>query len=358
MAPKPEQPISTERKMNVSQTLNGLTTRAEEPGVPTTPPTKAGKEIFKQGIALLIGVGDCDYTPWSLPVTATDAKALSSVLLDPQRCGYLRDHVTVLSGKTATREEILATLEAMSRQVSTMEDSTAVIFYSGHGWQDNDGRYYLIPSDTKPYDLTNTALRAEDFSQVLSRIRPARLLVILDTCHAAGMAEAKSVLPPGFHLKAPPEDIAPILGKGSGRVVLCSCRDNEKSWILRDGRLSIFTHHLIEAFEGKGSRGKVENVSVLSLMTYVSEAVPKTAKAQSQKQTPFYKLESDDFPVAAIQHTENLKDIIDRDNKQLLERDDIINIKLIGRDNIADHGHVEGDLIIGSTINPSLKRSK
>ncbi len=35
---------------------------------------------FDQGYAVLIGVGQCEYAPWSLPVTVQDARAVQAAL--------------------------------------------------------------------------------------------------------------------------------------------------------------------------------------------------------------------------------------------------------------------------------------
>lgn len=275
--------------------------KSEEPGSPTTPPTKIGKHLFSQGFALVIGVGRCEYEPWSLPVTSKDAEALKRVLTNHQNCGYLKDHIQLLTDEDATRREILDALEKLDSQAALQPDSTVVVYYSGHGWLDEEGHYYLVPSDTKPFDMAHSALRAEDFTAALSRIRPERLLVILDTCHAAGMAEAKDAIPPGFRRQAPPQEIARILSSGQGRAVLCSCRGEQKSWILTDNNLSVFTHHLIEGFRGQGSPPDVEYVSVLDLMNHVSREVNRTAQLQNQEQDPFHKMEGESFPVALYQ---------------------------------------------------------
>ena len=43
---------------------------------------------FTHGYALLIGVGTCQYAPWSLPTTVKDVQALHAALVDPAVCAY------------------------------------------------------------------------------------------------------------------------------------------------------------------------------------------------------------------------------------------------------------------------------
>jgi hypothetical protein len=97
--------------------------------------------------------------------------------------------------------------------------------YSGHGWLDEtSGCYYLVPHDVEPFDLPGSALPAEQFTKALRQVPARRLLVILDCCHAAGMATAKGApafkLPPNFLQTEPPKG---VLDASKVRGVWCSC---------------------------------------------------------------------------------------------------------------------------------------
>lgn len=174
---------------------------------------------FAHGYALLMGVGRCAYAPWSLPVTVKDMQALQAVLTDPGLCGYPADQVRLLHDEGATRQAILDGLAWLAAQAAADPDATAVLFYSGHVWQEErTGRYYLIPHDVAPFDLVSSALAAEEFTAALRQVQPRRLLVFLDCCHAGGMATAKAgahdraPLPPGLAPAAPPGVRGPVGG--------------------------------------------------------------------------------------------------------------------------------------------------
>src|SRR4051812_23785928 len=98
---------------------------------------------FSHGYALLIGVGQSIYTPWSLPVTVQDAQALHTALSDPMRCAYPagENHIRVLYDANATRDAILQGVDWLAAQVAADGDATAMLFYSGHGWCDQAGAY-------------------------------------------------------------------------------------------------------------------------------------------------------------------------------------------------------------------------
>ena len=262
---------------------------------------------FTHGYALLIGVGQSQYAPWSLPVTVQDAQALQTALTDPNLCAYPPDHIRLLHDETATRQGILDGLDWLGDCCMDDPDATALVYFSGHGWREKGtGRYFLIPHDVAPFQVTDTALAAADFTQKLRIVLAARLLVIIDSCHAAGMATAKAgesqvQLPPNFSKSAAPEPLVAQLKQGEGRAVFTSSRGTQRSWVRQDRQLSIYTHHLLEALDGAGSAAGDTLVHVSHLMKHLAQQVPLSAQQQAQaEQTPFFDMATEDFPVALL----------------------------------------------------------
>lgn len=262
--------------------------------------------------ALLIGVGRCEYPKWSLPVTTLDVQELHRVLVDPNLCGYPKEQIRILSDEEATRDGIIAAMDELARNAEEDPEATFLVYYSGHGWRQSgeDGEhYFLIPHDVRPFDLAPSALSADDFIQGLRSLRGKRVLVMIDTCHASAMADAKNLvmdaIPQGFAQEPLPkalvEALVEELSAGEGRAVFLSCGEAQKSWILPgEGSLSIFTHHLLAALKGAGSAPKDRLVTVSSLMRHLGEGIPESAREIGKEQTPFFKLEAQDFPVALI----------------------------------------------------------
>lgn len=265
-------------------------------------------QTFDHGYALLIGVGECSYDPWSLPVTVKDMRALRDLLVDSARCAYPdeAEHVRLLHDQGATRQAILAGLDWLKQCAQRDPDATIVVYYSGHGWlNEANGRYYLIPHDVEPFDLAGSALAATDFNDGLRGIPAKRLLVFIDSCHAEGMASAKVGmpvrLPSGFVKSAPPSEVLSVLQEGEGRAVFTSSRGHQLSWIRRDGNLSVFTHHLLEALQGAGNRPGETEVRLSHLMNHLDRMVASTAmQMYNAEQRPFVNLASEDFAVALL----------------------------------------------------------
>ena len=266
-------------------------------------------ETFTHGYALLIGVGESAYPKWSLPVTVKDIQALQAILTDPNLCAYPNDeqHISLLHDAGATRSAILEGLAWLKEQATADPESTVVVYYSGHGWlEQSTDRYYLIPHDVEPFDIPNFALSALDFTHALHQIQSQRLVVIIDSCHAEGMAIAKNKktaikLPLSFVETAPPKSLVDDLKQGEGRAVFTSSRGNQSSWIRPDGTMSIYTYHLIEALQGAGNQSGDKVVRLSNLMNHLGKAVSESAYTLCQaEQMPFFDTATEDFAVAVL----------------------------------------------------------
>ncbi|HZU87478.1 MAG TPA: caspase family protein, partial [Anaerolineaceae bacterium] len=318
--------------------------------------------IFEHGYALLIGVGDCAYTKWSLPATVKDAEAIQRVLQDPNLCAYPKKNLHLLKDKAASRKGILDELAWLKGCAEADPEATVVIFYSGHGWVDKtSGGYYLIPSDTSPLRPAKSALSAADLTTALQAILAKRLLVVLDSCHAAGMAtaakdageEQESDLPEDFASGAMPKALSEELAQGQGRAVFTSSSGDELSWVRKDGSMSIYTFHLTEALEGAGNREGDNKVNLSDLMGYVSRAVPETVRKEcGEAQTPNFDFKTEDFPVALLRGGKGLP----RGgwNEVLRQKEaaaQITNVQAIGDRSVAIGGQAHHSTIITSDNN-------
>jgi protein-S-isoprenylcysteine O-methyltransferase Ste14/uncharacterized caspase-like protein len=231
-------------------------------------------KTFDKGHAVVVGVGA------DLPVTVDDATAVAGLLRDPGRCAYPARHVELLTGENATARNVLAALDKLA--ASATPDSTAVVYFSGHGLEVPD--YYLMPYGYNLNDLDGTAIPGDLFTEKLRAIGAGKLLVLLDCCHAGGQAEAKDL--PG--VKSPlPAGVAGELARGEGRVVIASSRKDEKSWVMPGHSYSAFTGALMEGLAGYGAFERDGYARVLDVALWVGRMVPDRTK---DRQHPILKV--------------------------------------------------------------------
>ncbi len=253
---------------------------------------------FRNGYALLVGVGEHTNPDDSLPATVKDVEAIETLLRDQDRCAYLAENVRMLHDAGATKSAILDGLAWLRTCAARDPRATVIVYYSGHGERNEATEdYYLIPHDGVD---AATRLAAQELRAALDAINAERLLVILDCCHAAGMG-AKGLDTNEWTKSAPSPRILGELKQGSGRAVFSSSLAKQKSFVRRDRELSIFTYHLLEALQGADNRNTDTQVTVANLMHHLGKTVKQSAQAEHQsEQTPFFRLESEEFAVALI----------------------------------------------------------
>jgi len=260
-------------------------------------------DLFTHGYALLIGVGNTADGGYCLPETVTDAQALKAVLTDANFCAYPNtpDHVRLLKDEGATHSAILEDLDWLQGCAEADPEATIVIYYSGHGTDLDSNAYYLLQHDFNEQAIPQTALSAETLSEKLRKIEAKRLWVIIDSCHAEGMATAKNDLPADFLSTALPKGVIDALKQGEGRAVFTSSRGNQSSWVRPDDILSLYTYHLIEALQGAANQPGDRLVTISNVMTHLGKTVPQSARNLCHaEQIPFFDAATEDFPVAML----------------------------------------------------------
>jgi len=211
---------------------------------------------FMHGYALLVGVGESAYSPWSLPVTSGMRR----------RCG--RSWPTRSCAPTRTTKDT-------SGCCTTPAPRARRSWAAWPGWRRRPGsirrrrpclllrprlagpgerRLLLVAHDVASFDVAASALPAQAFGAAIRRMRPAAagdhgLLP------RRGMATAKEEPAAGCR-PAWRRRHAPGAGRGAqagrGPAVFTSCRGRQRSWVRPDGAASIYTYHLLEALQGGG----------------------------------------------------------------------------------------------------------
>jgi len=240
---------------------------------------------LKNAHALVIGVGSAD-----LPETVTDAKALYKILGDKKHGSYYKKNIKILTGRKATRLGILKAFDDLLDR--TDEDSSVLLYYSGHGGMysdntfikdeakkkqesENQKYFHLCPNDYDPNNYESTWIKAEEIKYKISQLKSRRLIFFLDCCHAAGMTAGVTGLnSQPRHTNA--DGLAQNLDDGRGMTIVSACRAEQLSVILEGDENSLFTKCLIEVLRGDSKYDPSDPlVRIFEVVQYIFKKVPE-----------------------------------------------------------------------------------
>lgn len=256
-------------------------------------------ENQKNNYALIIGVGGP-----RIEYTVNDAIKLRDNLVNQNLIGYPEDNVMVITEKEATKEGILAKFDELREK--TNEDSTILLYYSGHGGRDAEkNKYYLYPHDEEK-------LNADDLRDKINALPSNKLVLFLDCCHAEGLVQSGIS---GLY------GMAQKLNKEQGIWIMASCQDIQKSWGAGDN--SFFTEALLKVLSGKHKKSFVDpDISMMDVVEYIFEEVPKKASEYVDEitgnpivQTPYFKTQMSEnlvlshFPKNVENHGANIREL-------------------------------------------------
>lgn len=202
-----------------------------------------------------------------LKYAAEDARKFASFL---ENYGVIKYNVTCLLDDEADNERIIEELEKLRLKCKSLQQKPLVIlFFSGHGWVDNEDRHYLITYKSERNKLVSTALKHDTLEIALNELSTDKMVVFIDACHsgAISVADAKGAF------KYNPEG----LGSGNGRYIISSCTAGQLSWEWKDRQGGIFTSHLLELLKCETDDIQEEKIDIENLLPVLRNKVRKTA---------------------------------------------------------------------------------
>lgn len=211
-----------------------------------------------------------------LKTPEADVNELVKILKHPKIGGF--EEVLALVNKASYEiEEHLA--DFCSKRT---RDDLMLVYFSGHGILDAEGRLFLAARNTRSDWPRGRAISSQALTDHMDSSSSKRQVLILDCCHsgafhrgAKGVIGEKAITESTFE------------GKGYGRVVLTATDATQYAWendqIIGQANNSVFTHFLIEGLRsGAADRDKDGWITVDELYDYVYQQIV----GNSLKQTP------------------------------------------------------------------------
>jgi hypothetical protein len=232
--------------------------------------------------ALLIGI-EKYHRASPLRYTINDVKQIANTLTD--RGDYNEDCILEIVDSAPNpryqpfRVSLLAELPRFLKKPGP--DDHVLVYFSGHGFKDQDGKLYLAPIDCDPADAAATGIAVEWFREQIASCKAETKLLVLDACHAGeekGEDDTQSVSA---------KELGTMFRDLAGVLTLASSTSDEKSQIWEEKEQSLFSFWLNEGLKGHADRDSDASVTVDELYAYVYRHVVHSAKLHFPRpQTP------------------------------------------------------------------------
>lgn len=241
--------------------------------------------------AVVIGVGeyvdDKNFPP--LPFALEDAKGIYTFFVSPEGRDLREQQVKYLPN--ASEEDIDSAMVWLNKVVRN--EDKVLVYYSGHGAQEEDGDVqltctYLVPSDAKAGKLAKRAFRLENFKKVLWELKALQVALILDCCYSgtvlcdenkqglrAGVVKKKQI-PQALKSSPLPDD----------RILITSCAADEEAMELTGYQKGAFTFYLLQGLQGPADANNDRKIDLEEAFLYLKKKVEEIAAFNSHKQTP------------------------------------------------------------------------
>ncbi|MEO5938836.1 MAG: caspase family protein [Sphingomonas sp.] len=154
-----------------------------------------------RAFVVTIGIDAYDDPRLKLNFSANDATLIADRLAAIPGYEVRRLMLAGSAGKRVTRADIVALLRGLSSGPDAVRpDDIVIISFSGHGWADAAGNFFLFPAEASwPTGAaapdTATLISSGDLAQLLVPVRAAEITVVIDACHSAASVAASGFKP-------------------------------------------------------------------------------------------------------------------------------------------------------------------
>ncbi|MBN1699038.1 MAG: caspase family protein [Spirochaetales bacterium] len=240
---------------------------------------------------LSVGVSAYEDPQLRLGFAAKDAADFSKAMAVQKKRLYGEVTVTLLTDEKATKDNILDGLDWIQKETTSRD--IAMIFFAGHGINDNTGNLYYLPVEADLQKIKRTCLPSNDIATTIQSIA-GKVVYFMDTCHSGliSVTGRRGIL----HLDTNKE-VMELIHAENGAVVFCSSSGNQYSLENEGWGNGAFTLALVEGISGKADYIGEGTITINQLDLYISERVKKLTGG---RQTPVTAKPDTirDFPIA------------------------------------------------------------
>jgi hypothetical protein len=188
----------------------------------------------------------------------------------------------------ATRASIIKALTDLQRAPAS---DVLIVYLAGHGEIANDD-WYFLPHDFvfSREGITRTGISATTFRDLLSRIGPQRVLVLIDSCKSGGSIDTLAT--------AIDRKLLRSLGRDAGVAILAGARRDQTAEEFPQLRHGAFTYVVLQGVDGRADTQHTGRITSDGVLVYSTSELPAlTKKLINQMQVPISYSRGEDFLV-------------------------------------------------------------
>jgi WD40 repeat protein len=250
------------------------------PSVPATIRLKwAGAKVSATKPTLyILAVGVSKYANEKYNLQFADKDARDFVAAMTAQKGLQYSDVVIYKGKAltndlASKEEIEEGLDWIRKQ--TTSNDVAMVFFSGHGLNDQSNYYFFCPYNIDPGSLLRTGVPFSDIKNAVAAVK-GKVVFFVDSCHSGnslgtGWRRDMNIL------------INELSSAQNGVLVISASTSGELAYEVPDLSLGMltappwnngaFTKAVIEGLNGAAESRRTGRVTYASLVDYVTDRV-------------------------------------------------------------------------------------
>ena len=189
----------------------------------------------------------------------------------------IRAVLAILAGTPIDRSAIAGLVNAEKLAKATPDD-LLILSFSGHGYTERVGTFYLLPSDSGTEDtFTKETLKkfisSEELSEWLREVDAGQIAMIIDACHSAA-----SVTTPGFKPGPMGDRGLGQLAYDKGMQILAASQADDVALEIGSLHQGLLTYALREGLipgkDGKLPAANQSEVTLQSWLKYAEQRVP------------------------------------------------------------------------------------
>jgi TPR repeat protein len=240
----------------------------------TLDPTTFSARRNRNAVALIVGIADYKRTA-KAKYADRDAKFFSDYAR--RKLGVPQSNIKVLTNSEAGHIELLEVVSDWLPGATRAEKSDVYVFFAGHGLGSEDGKeVYLLPHNSSPKLLNDTALRRSKLFDKIASTQPRSVTVFLDTCYSGSSRNEVVLLAQRGIVIEPIKQSIP-----RNFTVFSAAGMKQTAKMLDDAKHGLFSYYLMKGMEGDADTNKDKKITSGELHKYVLANVSRMQRNQT-----------------------------------------------------------------------------